>query len=155
MIGYFKDKRGVTLIELILVLAIVLILGSLVELKGNRDIYYLKTEARMLCQKMRSLRLKNMTENTTYKIILKNNCYEVHRESKRIEYIVINENLELDDNIDDDNESYSTLRFNHNGSPKGCACTIIVKDKNTGQYMEITIAAVSGRVLLKDEIKYP
>ncbi len=149
-----SNNSGLTLIELIIVLAILSILVSLIVPKIDSTNYRLKTEARLLCNEIRDLRLKNMTESLLYKIYIHSDNYQLHEGPSQLKRWDVESGIKISDNFGDENISYTKLSFNNNGAPNYSG-TITIKDINSGKYMEITIVLATGRVLLKDEIYSP
>lgn len=149
----FKNYRlkGYTLLELIITMAIIFVIISIALPKLKLSTYNLKPCGIKLVQEIRNIRHGSMTESSLYSIILNKDSYYIKNGTKIIRIEVLEKNLQLSDNFNDKTSEYSTIKFNHNGSPK-YAGTIKIKDLESNKYMEITIVPVTGRVLLKDEV---
>ena len=140
-----KCNLGFTMIELIIVLALLGILATISIPRFDHSSYYLRTQAKTLCSEIRDVRVLRMTEGEDYKISLNHDYYQVSKGTKLIKKVNLKPNYKLYYN-------FSEIKFSyHTGAPtKGD--TITLRNTKTKTYMEITIVPASGRVLLKDEI---
>ncbi len=148
-----KDTRekGITLIELIICLAILSILFYIIIPEINISTFNLKTTSRNLCQEIRNIRSINMTEDSLYCIIIKEDRYLIKRSSSILRTEYLPPNIKISDNIVDGSSEFSKIKFNCNGAPTYPG-TIKIKDIDSRKYMEITIVPASGRILLKNKV---
>ncbi|MFZ5966251.1 MAG: pilus assembly FimT family protein [Bacillota bacterium] len=146
-----NENKGFTLIELVIVMAIVAILAVLVKPTFGKSTFDLKTQSMTLCYAIRDVRLRNMTESNSYHIVLEENQYRVLKGTQQIRKTILPTGYILEDNCPDDDSSSTEIRFSNNGAPSASG-TIKFKDINRGIHMEIRIVPSSGRVLLRDEI---
>lgn len=144
-------KKGYTLVELTITIAIMAIITLVAICRIDVEPLEIKTEAKKLCSDIRYLRVLNMTENNLYEIVLTKDYYALQNGVKNIKRVYFQSDIELIDNFNDDSVEYSVLKFNRNGAPNFSG-TIKIRNKNSGKYIEITIIPATGRVLLKDEI---
>jgi len=141
------NKKGFTLIELIVTIALLAILFSIVVPRINTDRYYMEKIAKELLYDLKDIKVKNMTsENKTYTItfftdfyILKEGTNAGIKQYKKVE-------------LKEDYEFYysngnQNLTFNYRGSPSQ-AQTITFKNLKTEVIKQITIVPVTGRILL-------
>jgi hypothetical protein len=135
----------VTLVELIVSMAIMLIALGVVFPKDYEEKYLINSFAKQLISDIRYVRSCNMNGNSAYILLLnedKKYGYGLREDGKYLKTIYLPEGIRLVDNI-----STSKINFSINGSPsKGRTITI----KSNTLYKEITITPSSGRVLLKE-----
>ena len=137
------QNKGFTLIELIIVIAIIGIIASICMPKNRVSDYKLHSQAKLLTSEIRMIRYKVMTEGSFESIVINENSYSIVNDSKVINKVELDENFYITENLG------SKIKFNLNGTPlKGGSITI--KDKNTQKSHVITIVPYTGRVLLKE-----
>lgn len=141
-----RMKKGVTLIELLLVLAIIsmIILITVPRIKTTN--YWLKSNSKMLRDDIRYIRYMKMVEGKNCKILLGYDHYCVVENGRERKRVVIENDLKIVHNFYDGN-----VYFSHIGSPNQGGTIKIIDDK-TNKYCEITIVPATGRVLLKNQI---
>lgn len=139
------NKKGFTLIELILVMAILGIIMGLVIPSFKFGNYYLKSLSKELYSDIRYVRMLNMTEGSDYKIYLGDGLYKISSGIKDIKVVNIRPEYKLF-------PPREYISFSPQGAPVYKEKTITIKNMKNGNYMEMTIVPASGRVLLKDEI---
>lgn len=142
------NKKGVTLLELILVFSLIAIISAIALPRTNRLPYFMKSYGRTLCADIRYIRLAKMTEGGEFRILLHSRYYRVLNGHKELKTIELPKNLELV-------FSGSEVRFDYKGSPSHGGTTITIRDRDSAKFYQITIVPASGRVLLKDEIQSP
>lgn len=138
------QNRGMTLIELILVIAILGIITSICLPKNNIRDYKLHSQAKLLTNEIRVIRHKVMTEGGFHGIILQENYYMITNGITHSKIVELGEDIYLGDNLG------KQVKFNPDGSPRN-AGSIIIQDKKTMKYYDITIVPYTGRILLKKE----
>ncbi|MBF8982647.1 prepilin-type N-terminal cleavage/methylation domain-containing protein [Lutibacter sp. B2] len=140
-----NNKKGFTIIELLITVAILGIIASLSIPKIDHTNLHLKTQGRLLCSDLRAMRLASMTEGEGYMLYLRKNYYVINNGLRRIKKVTFVPNYEV-------LPGKQRIMFNYNGSPSYGGMTIKIINRKTKKYIEITIVPASGRILLKDEI---
>ncbi len=139
------NKKGFTLIELIVTIGLLIILFSIVVPRINTDRYYMEKISKELLYDMKDIKVKNMTsENDSYTMtfypdyyILKVGTNTGIKQYKKVE---LKEDFLF-------TYSFQNLTFNYRGSPSH-GQTITLKDIKTEAIKQITIIPVTGRILL-------
>jgi len=138
--------KGITLVELLLIISIITLLTLIVIPHIDITKYWLISNSRVLRDDIRNVRYLNMSEGKNLKILLGNNEYVIVENEIEKKRVVFKSDFKLVHNFKNGN-----IYFSHIGSPQqGGTIRIISNKKN--QYCEITIVPATGRVLLKDEI---
>ena len=143
-----KNSKGVTLIELVIILALLGILAGITVPSMDWSNYYLRTQARQLCAEIRNVRVLRMTEGVDYKVSLNRDFYQINNGIKQVKKVNMLSNYKIYYNNQE-------ITFNYNSGAPDKGDTITIKNVKNGRSMEITIVPASGRVLLKDEIFLP
>ncbi|HHY90899.1 MAG TPA: prepilin-type N-terminal cleavage/methylation domain-containing protein [Clostridiales bacterium] len=144
------SHEGFTMIELMIVLAVLGILSILAAPKINNSNFYLKMQGKKLCSEIRQIQISRMTLGEEYKITLSPEKYVVQNGPKDLKTIPLMPGYEL---LYDFNKN--TIMFQYNGAPTYGGTTVRIRNKRSGKYIEITIVPASGRVLMKEEICKP
>jgi Tfp pilus assembly protein FimT len=151
MVKYNPSSPGFTIIEIIIIISILIILLNFATPKIINHPIFLKNETRKLCWEIRNLRTLNMSESEFYEITLTQEEYTLSLGTKDIRKTIINNSFQIFDNFNDKNGMNSEISFSHDGAPS-YAGTIEVMNRQTRQYMRITIVPYSGRVQLDSTI---
>jgi prepilin-type N-terminal cleavage/methylation domain-containing protein len=147
------DKRGFTLVELVVVLGLMSVIAMIAIPKLPIDGFYLDSVAEELVCDIRYVKNMDMAEPVkSFNIMLSNdlehnNCcfYCVRMTEKVMNRIVRKVDLRKGYVI---NYNVSPkIMFNANGTPKQ-AQTITILHKSTGNFRDITIVPNTGRILL-------
>ncbi len=144
------SHEGFTVVELIIVLAILGILSILAVPKINSSNFYLKMQGKKLCSEIRQIQISRMTLGEEYRITLSPEKYVIQNGPKDLKTIQLMPGYEL---LYDFNKN--KIMFQYNGAPVYGGTTIRIRNKKNGKYIEITIVPASGRVLMKEEIYQP
>jgi prepilin-type N-terminal cleavage/methylation domain-containing protein len=147
------DKRGFTLVELLVVLAIMAVIAVIAIPKLPFDSFYLDSIAQDMVYNIRYVKNMDMAEpDKSCSIMLSNDltnydhCFYSLRMTENIMPKVVKKvNLRKGYTI-----SYNVspdIMFNANGTPKH-AQTITILHTSTGNKREITIVPYTGRILL-------
>jgi prepilin-type N-terminal cleavage/methylation domain-containing protein len=139
------DKKGFTLIELIVTIGLLAILLSLVVLKIDPDRYYLEKISKEIYYDIKDVKVKSMTsDGVSYSISLYNNYYILKKGTNTgtVQY----KKVELKEDFEFLYED-QLLTFNYRGSPSQ-AQTITIRDIKRNLIKQITIVPVTGRILL-------
>lgn len=134
-----------TLVELLIAIAIMLLLSTVCFPKDNIKKYVIDSFTKQLCSDIRYVRQRNMlSESSTYIIYEDNNIrsgYSLIEKGKKIKSVLLPQNTKL-------NYNPKKIQFIQDGSPyPSSGTTTIINNKI---YKEITIVPISGRVLLKE-----
>ena len=139
------NKKGFTLIELIVTIGLLFILFSIVVPRINTDRYYMEKISKELLYDMKDIKVKNMTsDNSSYTMTFYPNFYTLkvgtNTGIKQYKKVELKEDFML-------MYSFENITFNYRGSPNH-GQTIILKNLETLATKEITIIPVTGRILL-------
>jgi prepilin-type N-terminal cleavage/methylation domain-containing protein len=145
-----SPKKGFTIIELIIILAILAILIAFAIPKIDCCNFHLKTQGRLLCSEIRQIKILRMTVGEQHKITLSPNKYTIQNGTKDIKTIKLMPGYQL---LYDLNRN--KIMFQYSGAPMYGGSTIRIRNKKNGKYIELTIVPASGRVLLKEKILNP
>ena len=138
------QSRGMTLLEVIVVIAILGILTAICIPKNTIRKYNLHSQAKLLTNEIRMIRYKTMTEGGSPIISLNRNNYKILEGSSHIKTVELGDNISLNNIV-----KMKKIRFSPSGSPRD-AGSIRIEDKITTDYYDITIVPYTGRVLLKE-----
>lgn len=142
-----KYNRGMTLIELLLVISILAISLAIVMPKIERRDYYLMTSSRMLRDDIRNVRFMRITEGKNYYVSLESSQYTIKEGVKVIKRVKFEQDFKISHNF-----TRGDISFTYNGAPTYGGGTITMFDNKKNKYCEITIIPATGRILLKNEI---
>lgn len=136
-----------TLVELLIAIAIMLLLITVCFPKDNIEKHIINSFTKQLCSDLRYVRRCNMLEdNSTYIVYIKENNksgYSIKQKGEFIKSITLPQNASINDNINN-----SSIKFDKYGSPYPSGGTIKIGNEKLKK--EITIVPVSGRVLMKE-----
>ena len=135
-------NRGMTLIEVIVVISILAIITSIITPKNNIRNYRLKSYARTMTNDIRMVRYLRMTEGEYYSILLQEHYYVILNGTKYIKKVEFGKDIRIGDNLG------RVIRFTYAGVPMG-AGSIVIQDLKTRKYYDITIVPATGRILLR------
>ncbi len=149
-------KSGVTLIEIIMVLAIIVIIGTISLPRFDRVIedYKLKTDARQLAWVLRSTRQEAITSGNTQTVIFKpvSNCY-IQIGQKYTTYAlsrdIIFPRFEYTFGVPEDSGGYPVCGFTSTGAPTPQAGKITLKNKYEKR-ISVIVNPCAGRVRLEE-----
>ena len=130
-----------TLIELIIVIAIIGILAAISIPKNNMRHYRLDSKVKILTSDIRKVRYKVMTQGGRDNIVLRENSYIISNGSTLNNVVEFGEDISIGDNLG------KQVRFNPSGTPKNSG-SITIEDVITLKRYEITIVPHTGRILL-------
>lgn len=143
-----NNNKGLTVVELIVVIGFMSLLLSMAVLKIDRNHYYMLADARTLRDNLREIKYLTMTEgDASLKITFDKNFYRVKQGSKILKTIDLKPGLKINNNF-----NYNTISFVYSGSPAGAGGTVSVFDEISKKYCEITIVPDTGRIILKNTI---
>ena len=139
------DKKGFTLIEVIVTIGLLIILLSLVFPKINMDRYYLDKVSKELLYDLKDIKVKMMTtDGPTYSMTISDNHYMLKiGKNKRINQY---KKFELKEGYKFI-YSHQDVAFNFNGAPHQSQ-TIKIINTETDEKKEISIVLGTGRILL-------
>jgi|LGVF01.2.fsa_nt_gb prepilin-type N-terminal cleavage/methylation domain-containing protein len=147
------DKKGFTLVELVVVLGLMSVIVMIAIPKLSIDGFYLDSVAEELVCDIRYVKNMDMAEPVkSCSIMLSNDLehydhcfYSVRMTENVMNRIVrkvdLRKGYEINYNVSPD------IMFNANGTPKH-AQTITILHQSTGNFREITIVPNTGRILL-------
>lgn len=142
-----KYKKGMTLIELLLVISILAISLAIVIPKIERRDYYLMTSSRVLRDDIRNVRFIRITEGKNYYVSLESSQYTIKEGVKVIKRVKLEQDFKITHNF-----TRGDISFTYNGAPTYGGGTISIFDNKKNKYCEITIVPATGRILLKNEV---
>lgn len=137
------QNKGFTLIELIIIIAILGIITSMCLPKSRVNNHKIYSEARLLTSEIRTLRYKVMTQGGIHSILLSEKYYSVINNGEVVKNVKLDDNTYISENFDKE------LKFDPSGSPKRGG-SITIKDKTNNKSHVITIVPYTGRILLKE-----
>lgn len=137
-------EEGMTLIEVIIVIAILGIVTYISIPRYKTRNYKLHSQAQLLTNDIRKTRYKAMTQGGSPYIVLQENYYVVREKNTANLRVELGQDIWLGENLG------SELKFSPNGSPKKGG-TITIKDLKTNRCYNITVVPYTGRVLLQLE----
>lgn len=136
-----------TLVELLISMAILLLVATLCFPKDNIDKYLINSFTKQLSSDIRYVRRTNILEDSsTYITYIKEEGkqgYCINQKGKFIKKVYLPKDSSITHNMGD-----NRIRFLADGSPYPTGGTVKVNNSNKSK--EITIVPVSGRVLLKE-----
>lgn len=144
-----KSNNGMTLIELIFIIAIISLLFSLVLPKIEERDNYLLSISRVLRDDIRYIRYLRMTEGKNIKISLERDKYKIMEGVKVIKKIELKKDFKI---VHSSTFRSGNIFFGYNGVPAYGGGTITIFDNKTNRHCQITVVPSTGRILLKDEI---
>ncbi len=136
------SKTGFTMIELIIVIAILGIIMSLAIPNIKMHSFTHRAQALQLCSDIRNIRYLSMTKGRHYWIFLDRNFYKIREGTKVIKKV----------NMDNGNEIFYTnqeIMFSYIGAPVYGGTTITIYNKYADKSYRITIVPASGRTMIK------
>ncbi len=139
------DKKGFTLIEVIVTIGLLIILLSLVFPKINMDRYYLDKVSKELLYDLKDIKVKMMTtDGPTYSMTISDNHYmlKIGKNKRIYQY----KKFELKEGYKFI-YSHQDVAFNFNGAPHQSQ-TIKIINTETDEKKEISIVLGTGRILL-------
>lgn len=144
------DQKGVTLIELVSVLAIISIVSLIIVPRFNNVIakYELEAAARMIASDLRLAQQMAVSKGEYYRIIFdttNKDRYQFVLATKIIKQVLLPEGVQIDSTSFDGN----TVIFGHSGAPQP-AGTITLIGRN-GQFLFVIVAVATGRVRISEE----
>lgn len=142
-----KEQKGITLIELIVVIATLAMLFSLVIPNMQKKSTELLTTSKMVRDEIRYIRYMKMTEGKNYRLVFQEHSYILNEGPKRIKEVIINKDLTINQNF-----IGSEVFFSFNGAPSSNGGTITISNKISKKYCKITVVPATGRILLKNKI---
>lgn len=148
--GNYRDNKGITLIELLLVISILTLSISIIIPKFERRDYHLTTLSRMLRDDLRYIRFAKMVEGKNYFISLEEKQYTIRESTKIIKRVKLEKDFKIMHNFS--NSTSVNISFSYKGAPTLGGGTITIFDDKRNRYCEITIVPDTGRILLKDQI---
>ena len=146
----YRNNKGMTLMELLLVIAILALFISIVMPKVERRDFHLITCSKMLRDDLRYIRFAKMAEGKNYFISLEEKQYTVKESAKIIKRVKLEKDFKIMHNFS--NSGSVNLSFSYKGAPTLGGGTITIFDDKRNRYCEITIVPDTGRILLKDQI---
>ncbi|WP_427339180.1 prepilin-type N-terminal cleavage/methylation domain-containing protein [Caloranaerobacter sp. DY30410] len=140
-----RKIKGLTIIELLIVLTLISLILLIVIPKIKVNDYELLAQSKKLCNDIRNIRILQMSEGGVYRILLHEKSYRVLKGTIQIKKVDLKENYKLI-------YSKQEIMFKSNGAPTYGGTTIRLLDLKTNRYCEITIVPASGRILMADTI---
>lgn len=137
-----RENKGFTLIELIIVVAILGIISSIFIPKSRYRDYRLHAKAVELTNDIRMVRYLMMTEGEYYHISLGEDYYWILNGKKFIKRVDLGEDMWLGDDLG------KTVKFTYKGRPTK-AGSVVIKDTVTNKSYDITIVPFTGRILMR------
>lgn len=141
------DNKGLTLVELIVVIGALALILSMAIPKIQKNSYILLSISRTMRDDIRSIRYLTMAEGKNYKILFQKYSYVIIEGTKIKKEVKINKGYSIAQNFKD-----SEIAFNYNGSPTTSGGTVNIFDVDTNKYCQITVIPDTGRILLKNKI---
>jgi len=139
------NKKGFTLIELIVTIGLLIILLSIVFPKINLDRYYMDKVAKELLYDLKDIKVKMMTtDGPAYSMTISEDHYmlKIGKDKRIYQY----KKFELKEGYKFI-YSYQDVAFNFNGAPHQSQ-TIRILNTETNEIREISIVLGTGRILL-------
>jgi prepilin-type N-terminal cleavage/methylation domain-containing protein len=141
------NNKGLTIVELIVVIAVLGLLFSFVIPKIDKNPYYLLSTSKVLRNDIRSIKYLTMTEGTYIRILFEKYSYKILEGPKQKSLVKMNKGYKIIQNFKE-----NTIVFNYNGTPLTGGGTILILDESTKKYCEITVVPATGRILMKNKI---
>ncbi|HHU49094.1 MAG: pilus assembly FimT family protein [Caldicoprobacterales bacterium] len=162
MKGLLQNKKGITLMELILVIVILGVLSALTipNLLRSNDRWILRSSAYMLANDIRRAQRLSVQECANYNIelqtreffyILRNND-PIHPNIKKVHFnprITSVSSTLYNPGYGGSMEGYRILKFSYLGSPNQAG--EIVLNTNSGDSIRLTVDVTTGRVKVYDK----
>ncbi|MBS4536193.1 type II secretion system protein [Clostridium sp. D2Q-14] len=143
------NNKGITIVELILVLSIFLVIIGIILPRIDISDYILKSYGRKLVSDLNYIKINSMSNGigASNRIIFNEKRYNIKVGNKPSKNIYLKSNYKISQNI-----SSNRIYFNPNGSPSQ-ACTITIFNNDNERYIEITITPATGRIHMYDKIR--
>lgn len=148
--------RGLTIIELIMVLAIIAIIASITIpsmsfFPTSKSTFRLKIIANNLVNDIKYVQQENIYENESYYLKMRNfNSYYIYKMGKNstetLKQVNLPKDVNIYSNINSKNRS-PEITFAKDGAPIPGGCTIFLYTKN--KTIEITVLPATGRTMIK------
>ncbi|WP_035161192.1 pilus assembly FimT family protein [Caloranaerobacter azorensis] len=145
MVFKLIENRGLTIIELLVVLTLISLVLLIVIPQIKTNDYELLAQSKKLCNDIRKIRIFQMSEGGNYRILLDEKGYMILKGTIQISKVDLKENYKIIC-------SKKEIMFKFNGAPSYGGTTITVLDLETGRYCQITIVPASGRVHMTNVI---
>lgn len=142
-----NKQRGVTLIELIVVVAMLSLLSSIVLPRIETSTYALLAASRGLRDDIRYIRCMTMTEGQNLHITFQRTGYSILEGSKVIKKIKFHQDFSLYQNL-----TGSQIAFSYSGAPSTSGGTLTLVNDESKKYCVVTVVPGTGRILLKNKV---
>ncbi len=139
------QSKGFTLLEVIVVIAILGIITAICIPKNTIRKQRLNSQARLLTNEIRMIRYKTMTEGGSPSITLDESGYKILEGSSHVKTVELGEDIIIGNNL----TNRARMRFSPSGTPRHPG-SIRLLDTVTMDYYDITIVPYTGRILLKE-----
>lgn len=141
------DNKGLTIVELIVVIGFLGLLFSIAIPKVDRTPYLLVSASKALRNNIVEVRYSAMTEGTLKRVFFNKYAYKIIESTKTLKSVDMRPGIKIIQNFKNND-----LAFHYNGTPLFGGGTIIILDEITKRYCEITVVPATGRILMKDEV---
>ena len=144
---FHRNKKGITLVELIVTIGALTLLFSMTVPKISKGRFYLLTVSRELRNDIRNIRYEKMAEGRNYKIAFEKRAYRLSEGPKIKKKVQLAKGYYIAQNFKD-----GEILFAYSGAPATSGGTIYIIDEDTNRHCEITVVPDTGRVLFKDRV---
>lgn len=141
------NQRGITVIELIVVIGMMAILACIALPKVETGTYALLAASKGLRDDIRYVRCMTMTEGQNLRVFFQRTGYFILEGPKAVREVKLHNDFSLYQNFTD-----SQVAFSYNGAPSTSGGTATLVNNKSKKYCELTVVPGTGRILLKNKV---
>jgi len=142
-----QDKKGLTIVELVVVIGILSLVLSIVLPRLDTGTYRLLAASKTLRDDIRYVRYMKMTEGQNLRILFQRKKYHLLQGTKVVKEVTLESDFSLYQNFKD-----GQIAFSFNGGPSTSGGTATLVNNKDKKYCEVTVVPGTGRIILKNQV---